>query len=143
VRFLGLDIGEARVGVAVSDATGTVASPLAVLDARALETDVGPLVRLVEDYEAEMLVVGVPVTLAGDEGPQAKEVRERADRLGGAAGLPVVYWDERLSSTEARRLMREAGMSDRDQRGAVDKVAAALILQGWLDSRCEQASEDG
>ena len=143
MRSIGLDIGDARIGVAVSDASGTVASPVAVLDARALEVDVRPLARLVEEYEAEMLVVGVPVTLGGEEGPQAGHVRERADRLGDAVGLPVAYWDERLSSAEARRLMREAGMSDRDQRGAVDKVAAALILQAWLDSRREQARDGG
>lgn len=143
MRFLGLDIGEARIGVAVSDATGTVASPLAVLDARALEVDVRPLFRLVEDYEAGMLVVGVPITLAGEEGPQAQDVKRRAERLGEAVGVPVAYWDERLSTAEARRLMREGGMSDRDQRGAVDQVAAAIVLQGWLDARGDVTREDG
>lgn len=142
MRVLGLDIGAARVGVAVSDPAGAVASPVTVLDARALARDVRPLARIVEDYEAEALVVGLPVTLAGDEGPQAAEVRAVAERFGVALGLPVEYHDERLSSAEARRLMREAGMSEREQRGSVDKVAAAIVLQGWLDARSGGVRED-
>jgi len=143
MRFLGLDIGEARIGVAVSDTEGRVASPVAVLDARVLAADAQPLARLVADYEVEALVVGVPLTLAGEEGPQAQDVRRCAERLSAAVSVPVLYWDERLSTAEARRVMREAGTSERDQRGAVDKVAAAIILQGWLDARRAGAREDG
>ena len=143
MRVLGLDIGETRVGVAVSDAEGRVATPLTVLDARSLEADATPLARLVEEYEAGMLVVGVPLTLGGDEGPQARDVRARAERLSATAGVPVAYWDERLSTAEARRAMREAGLTEREQRGALDKVAAALILQGWLDAKHGAAKEDG
>jgi putative Holliday junction resolvase len=90
-----------------------------------------------------MLVVGVPLTLGGDEGPQARDVRARAERLSATVGVPVAYWDERLSTAEARRAMREAGLTEREQRGALDKVAAALILQGWLDARHGAAKEDG
>ena len=143
MRVLGLDIGETRVGVAVSDAEGRVATPLIVLDARSLEADATPLARLVEEYEAGMLVVGVPLTLGGDEGPQARDVRARAERLSVTVGVPAAYWDERLSTAEARRAMREAGLTEREQRGALDKVAAALILQGWLDARHGAAKEDG
>jgi putative Holliday junction resolvase len=135
VRALGLDIGAARVGVAVSDRDGTVASPVAVLDARALARDARALVRIAEDYEAECLVVGMPLTMAGEEGPQAAIVRAEAERLAAALGLPVEYHDERLSSAEARRVMRESGKSEKAQRGALDKVAAAIVLQGWLDAR--------
>lgn len=135
MRVLGLDIGSVRVGVAVSDPSGRIASPLTVLDARALAGDVTPLVRLAEDYESECLVVGLPLTLSGDEGPQAAEVRTAAVRLATAAGLPVEFADERLSSEEARRMMSASGMSEKEQRGSVDKVAAAIILQGWLDAR--------
>ena len=133
--MLGLDIGSVRVGVAVSDPSGRIASPLTVLDARALAGDATPLVRLAEDYESECLVVGLPLTLSGDEGPQAAEVRTAAVRLATAAGLPVEFADERLSSEEARRMMSASGMSEKEQRGSVDKVAAAIILQGWLDAR--------
>lgn len=140
MRVLALDIGERRVGVAVSDSTGRVASPLKVLDASVL-TDAGPLARLVDDYEAELLVVGLPLTMAGEEGPQALRVREAGERLSASLGVPVEYRDERLSSAEARRMMASAGTDSRSGRGSVDMVAAALILQGWLDSR--EGGEDG
>jgi putative Holliday junction resolvase len=134
MRVLGLDIGTVRNGVAVSDAGGSVASPLVVLEARGLASDIRPLARIVEDYEVEQIVVGIPLTLSGDEGPQAATTREVAEAISLALDLPVAYVDERLSSAEARRVMREAGMSDREQRGSVDKVAAAILLQGYLDS---------
>ena len=108
MRALGLDIGSVRVGVAVSDPAGAVASAVSVLDARELARDVRPLARIAEDYDAEVLVVGLPFTLAGEEGPQAADVREVAGRLAGALGLPLVFQDERNSSAEARRSMRAA-----------------------------------
>ncbi|MDO8848608.1 MAG: Holliday junction resolvase RuvX [Coriobacteriia bacterium] len=132
MRALGLDIGSVRVGVAVSDPAGAVASPVTVLDASDLDS--GRLARIVEDYEAEMLVVGLPLTLAGEEGPQAALVRDTAERLAARLGLPLAFADERNSSAEAKRAMRSAGMSDKQQRGMVDKVAAALVLQSWLDA---------
>ena len=141
MRAIGLDIGARRIGVAVSDPTGRVASPVAVLDARELGRDPRALVEIVEDYEAEVLVVGLPLTLGGEEGPQATEVRLVADRLADRTGVPVEYRDERLSSVEARRIMRDAGMSEKEQRGSVDKVAAAIMLQHWLDARRETAGE--
>ncbi len=135
MRALGLDIGSVRVGVAVSDPAGTVASPVTVLDGRLLARDPRELVRLAEDYEADVLVVGLPLTLAGDEGPQAVEVRAVAERCAAALGLPLEFHDERNSSTEAKRAMRAAGLSEKEQRGSVDKVAAAIVLQSWLDAR--------
>lgn len=142
MRALGLDIGAERIGVAVSDPTGSVASPVTVLDARQVAHDPSSFMRLLEEYEPEYLVVGMPVTLAGEEGPQAGAVRVVAERLASSAGLPLEFWDERLSSAEARRAMREAGMSEREQRGSVDKVAAAIVLQTWLDARRAAARED-
>ena len=135
MRLLGLDVGDARVGVAVSDPTGTVATPVSVLDARTLDADLRPLARLVEDYEAEAIVVGLPLTLSGEEGPQALAVRERAERWSGRLGTPLVFWDERLTTSQARRSLSEAGLDERASRKAVDMVAAALILQTYLDSR--------
>lgn len=142
VRILGLDIGEARIGVAVSDADGAVASPLVVLDARALARDIGPLKGLVEDYEVTALVAGLPLTMAGDEGPQAATVRATAERIARALGMPIAYVDERLSSSAAARAMAGAGVSTRGQRGQLDMVAAAYILQGYLDSQRRLASDD-
>ncbi len=141
VRYLGLDIGEARVGVAVSDPDGRVATPVDVLDARALSKDARPLLRLVEDYEPGMIVVGLPLTLSGDEGPQARCVRETAERYAEIAGVDVEYWDERLSSAEARRVMSESGVTDRKKRGTLDKLAAALVLQSYLDAHAMRVLE--
>jgi putative Holliday junction resolvase len=135
VRILGLDIGEKRIGVAVSDPSGTVATPLAVIDARKAMGDGRELLRLVADYGAELLVAGLPLSLDGSEGPQAARVRAAAERLAKLASLPVEFADERLSSTAARRAMTEAGVSDRDKRGSIDMVAAAIFLQSYLDSR--------
>jgi putative Holliday junction resolvase len=134
VRVLGLDIGEKRIGVAVSDPSGTVATPLTVLDAPSVLGDGVALVRIVEDYEAELLVAGLPVSLAGEEGPQAARVRRAAERLAGLVGLPLAFADERLTSVEASRRMREAGADERRQRGSKDMVAAAILLQAYLDS---------
>jgi putative Holliday junction resolvase len=141
MRRLGLDIGEKRVGVAVSDPSGRVATPLKVLEASALTGEAVVLRRLVEDYGVRELVVGLPLTLAGDEGHQAKRVRAEAERLADAVGLPLVMWDERLSSTSAARAMSEAGEDSRARRGRLDMVAASLLLQGYLDSRHEPHQE--
>ncbi|MCK8114430.1 Holliday junction resolvase RuvX [Anaerosoma tenue] len=143
MRALGLDIGSVRIGVAVSDPSGSVASPLTVLDGRSLASDIGPLARLVEDYEPECLVVGLPLSLSGETGPQAEAVQATAERLAGAVGVPLAYADERLSSAEARRMMSASGLSEKEQRGSVDKVAAALLLQSWLDGRRNGSQESG
>lgn len=133
MRILGLDIGERRIGVAVSDPTGTVATPLIVLDARTLTRDAAPLRRLVDDYRPDLFVVGLPLTLAGEEGPQAASVKVTVRRLIEPLGIPVAYHDERLSSTAANRAMAAAGADERARRGSVDMVAASLLLQGYLD----------
>lgn len=143
MRVLGLDIGEKRIGVAISDPSGTVATPLVVLEAKPVLGDGRDLVRLAEDYEVELVVVGLPRSLDGSEGPQAARVRAAGDRLARFLRLPVEYCDERFSSAEARRAMTSAGVSDRDKRGSVDMVAAALILQSYLDARrTSDASRD-
>lgn len=137
MRHIGLDIGERRIGVAVSDPSGRVATPLVVLDARALARDPSPLRRLFADYEVEEVVVGLPLTLAGEEGRQALAVRTMAERLVEPLGVPVVYHDERLSSTQAERAMAETGADARARRGSVDMVAATLLLQAHLDRECD------
>lgn len=134
MRLIGLDIGERRIGVAVSDPSGRVATPLKVLDARELARDPSALRRMVADYEPAAFVVGLPLTLAGEEGPQAAAVKSTARILLGPFGLPVHYHDERLSSAQAERAMAEAGADSRSRRGSVDMVAAALLLQSFLDA---------
>ncbi len=133
MRVLALDIGERRVGVAMSDAGATIASPLAVLDAAAVERIV-PVADLVTEHEVGLVVIGLPLSLDGEEGPQARRVREVGDRLARGLPVPVVYHDERLSSAQAGRSMRAAGRTGRQARGTLDKVAAALFLQAFLDS---------
>jgi putative Holliday junction resolvase len=137
VRVLGLDIGEKRIGVAVSDPSGSVATPLVVLEAKLVLGDGRALIRIAEDYEAELLVIGLPRSMDGSEGPQAARVRAAGDRLAAFVQLPAAYYDERLSSAEARKTMTAAGVSDRDKRGSIDMVAAALFLQSYLDAHRE------
>lgn len=139
MRVLALDIGERRVGVAVSDPSGRVATPAKILDAAALN-DARAVRRLLDDYEPDLVLVGLPLSMDGTEGPQARRVRAQAARLEAAVDVPVDFADERLTSAEAARAMQEAGMSERDRRGKLDAVAASLFLQAWLDARRE---EDG
>ena len=130
-----LDIGEARVGIAVSDATGTLAMPVKVLPAQEVLGNARSFRYIIEDYEPDVLVCGRPETLAGEDGPQAQRVIEAAEKIARATGLPLEFIDERLSSREAKRILREQGLSEREMRGKVDSVAASLFLQTWLDVR--------
>ena len=141
MRHLAFDIGDRRIGVAVSDPSGRVATPLVVLDARMLARDPTPLRRLVEDYEPSELVVGLPLTMAGEVGPQAAAVQATVRRLLEPLGIPVAYHDERLSSAEAERAMAAAGADSRARRGSVDMVAAAVLLQTHLDAENSDVTE--
>lgn len=141
MRALGLDIGEKRIGVAISDPSGTVATPLKVVATADALGDARVLRRFVEDYEVELIVVGLPLSLDGSEGPQAAQTRSIAERLVRSLDIPVEYHDERLSSTQAKRAMTEAGVSDKAKRGSVDMVAASLFLQSYLDARRSSHSE--
>ncbi|MDZ4168849.1 MAG: Holliday junction resolvase RuvX [Coriobacteriia bacterium] len=145
-RLLGLDIGEKRIGVAVSDPGRRVATPLTVLDAARVRADARELIRLIDQYEASGLIVGLPLTLSGEEGPQARRVRESIGRLAQFLPVPVSFVDERLTSSEAGRRMREAGLTEKQQRGSKDMVAAAILLQAYLDESHEEhddAEADG
>jgi putative Holliday junction resolvase len=137
---LGLDIGSRRVGAAISDPQGRVATPHDVLDAKSVE-DARALLELIEDWEIGLVVIGLPTSLDGVEGEQAVRVRVCGDTLASRLPVPVVYQDERMSSAEAKRRMSEAGLSEKEQRGKVDMVAAALILQSYLDAH--QSSIEG
>lgn len=137
MRIMALDIGETRVGVAVSDPGERVASPVCVLPAAEVLACAKPFKRLLEDWEPELLLCGLPYTMAGEEGPQAARIREAAGRIARACDLPLEFTDERLSSREAKRSLREKGLSERDMRGKIDMIAASLFLQAWLDARRE------
>ena len=135
MRILALDIGQTRIGVAVSDPRERVASPVCVLPAAEVEANVKSWKRVLEDWEPELLLSGLPYTMAGEEGPQAARIREVAGRIAQAADLPLQFTDERLSSAEAKRSLRESGLTEREMRGKVDMIAASVFLQAWLDAR--------
>nr|WP_306792831.1 Holliday junction resolvase RuvX [Collinsella urealyticum] len=130
-----MDIGEKRIGIAVSDITGRLAMPLAVLSPSEVLGQARSFKRILLDHEPECLVCGLPTTLAGSEGPQAERVREQAEQIAQAVRLPLYFADERLSSAEARRILRAQGLSERQMRGKIDMVAASLFLQAWLDRK--------
>lgn len=135
MRALALDIGEVRIGIAASDASGRVASPVKVLPAAEVLSCAKTFRRILEDYEPEVLVCGRPQTMSGEDGPQAERVMAQARSIAQACDLPLEFADERLSSSEAKRILREQGLNEKQMRGKIDMIAASLFLQAWLDSR--------
>jgi putative Holliday junction resolvase len=133
-RILGLDVGERRIGVAISDPEGRLAVPLSILERQGGEDDERAVAGLARAEGAEALVVGLPLSLDGSVGPQARRVQSFADRLRRATGLPVDLVDERLTSAQARRSVAR-GAPRRKRAGPSDDVAAAIILQSYLDRR--------
>lgn len=134
LRLLGLDVGDRRIGIAVSDPTGLLATPIEVYTRRGAEQDVRHIRDVFATEEAEGAVVGLPINMNGTEGPQALKAREFAVELQ-SAGVPVLMWDERLSTVEAERRMQE--QRRRKRRGVVqrsDAEAAAVILESYLES---------
>ena len=137
-RVLAVDVGSRRLGVAVSDPTGTVASPLATVPRRTPAEDAEALAALAAEHAATIVVVGLPVTLAGREGPAAKAVRAWLDELAPLLpGLDLHFTDERLSTVAAERALVGGGVRRRARRQVVDQVAASGFLQTWLDARRE------
>lgn len=131
---MALDIGEVRCGIAISDPCARVASPVCVLPTAEVVANATPFRRVVEDWEPELLLSGLPLSLNGEEGPQAKRIKEQAGKIAQTLGLPLEFTDERLSSTEAKRVLREQGHHEKSMRGKVDMVAASIFLQSWLDA---------
>lgn len=135
MRVLAVDPGSKRVGVAVSDPTGTIAQPLTTVDAEPHETLAARLAEIATGNEAKRIVVGLPRRLNGTYGPEAKAARELADALRKTSGLPVELVDERLTTVAAERSMLAAGAHRAKRRATVDRVAAALLLQSHLDRK--------
>lgn len=132
-RLLGLDIGGKRIGVAVSDELGMIASPVSTIDARG---DVaGELRTLISKYGVSRLIVGLPIGMSGREGPQSAEVRSVADKLGKVLEIEIVYSDERLSSAMASQALISQGTRRDKRKQHIDAMAAAVILQGYLDNQ--------
>lgn len=132
-RLIGLDVGDRRIGIAVSDALGLIASPWGTYTRVGSGADILYFQRLFGDLDAEGFVVGLPRNMDGSEGIQARKARAFGQALQDA-GLPAVFWDERLSTVSAHRSLTQGGVRGSRRREAVDRVAAALILQGWLDA---------
>jgi putative Holliday junction resolvase len=134
-RILGLDVGAKRIGIAVSDLLGFTAQGLETLQRKNKRTDFEQLGRLIHDYEVREIVVGLPLRMSGAEGIQAGKMQAFAEELRKKFGLPVHLWDERLTSAEANRVLRETELSIEKRGKAVDRMAAVLILQGWMERR--------
>lgn len=134
MRLLGLDVGEKRIGVALSDAQGIVARPAEVLLRRSKREDFETIERLVRKWDIERIVVGLPLTAENEIGPQARNVKRYARELGRAVSIPIDFVDERYSTVDALEVMRTAGHSRKKQRERVDAVAAAILLESYLDN---------
>ena len=134
-RVLGLDVGSRRIGIAVSDPLGITAQGLETLERTNQRRDFEHLQRLIHQYDVREVVVGLPLRMSGVEGTQSKKMRTFAEELRRKLKLPVHLWDERLTSAEANRFLRETELSIEKRGKAVDRMAAVLILQGWMESR--------
>jgi putative Holliday junction resolvase len=139
-RILGLDVGSRRIGIAVSDPLGITAQGLETLQRQNKRTDLAALERVIRDHDVKEIVVGFPLRMSGAEGTQSDKMLLFAEDLRKRFRLPVHLWDERLTSAEANRLLRETNLSIEKRGKAVDRMAAILILQGWMEGRRHPAS---
>jgi len=131
---MGLDVGGRNIGVAVSDSLQLTAQGRRTLRRSSWEADLAYLRQVVQEDEVEKIVVGKPLHMDGRESPQSRKIAQFATKLSKTLSLPVIFWDERLTSFAAEQHLEEAGLKWRDRRKHVDKVAAMFILQGYLDS---------
>ncbi|MCS7240369.1 MAG: Holliday junction resolvase RuvX [Candidatus Bipolaricaulota bacterium] len=135
MHAIAFDIGERWVGIAQVDETGVLAVPYGTYQRRNFAEDVRALAELCKKFRAEALVIGLPLNMDGSEGGQTRKVKELAQAVAQATGLPVFYVDERWTTKEVERALREAGENLRNQRRKVDALSAVLILQAWLERR--------
>jgi len=134
LRILALDVGKKRIGLAVSDPLGVTAVGLPTLHRTRIREDLARLKAVAEARSVTTLLIGRPLHMSGDESRQSEYTREFAERLSTVAGLPVVYWDERLTTAEAHRLMRDSGATLEQRKKAVDQMSAILLLESYLGS---------
>jgi putative holliday junction resolvase len=135
ISALGLDVGRKRVGIAGCDRTGLIATGLTTLERKSFEEDIAQLRQLVQERQVEILVVGLPYSMDGSVGTQARQTQKFARRVSKALQLPVEYVDERLTSFQAEELLKAENRSPSRNKGLIDRKAAAIILQQWLDER--------
>ena len=135
-RILGLDLGDARIGLALSDPLGITAQPVGKIDSRGPTADLRQIRSIIAEHQAVEVVVGLPLHLSGKSGTRAEQAREFARRLGASVpGIPVELWDERLTTAEANRAMISGNVRRRRRREVIDTLSAVLILQSYLDAR--------
>lgn len=140
IRIMGLDVGDRRIGVALSDPLGITAQRLVLLERRSHAGDVEAIGALATQHAVSVIVVGLPLTLRGEVGPQAKKVEAFAEALRRKIQLPVELVDERLTTVQGERALLETGASRKQRKAAIDQVAAQLILQQFLDTQRARGS---
>lgn len=138
MRILGLDIGDKTIGVAVSDEMGWTAQGLKTLIRKGFNEELSSIKEIIEEYGVKEILVGLPKNMNGSIGPQGKKVITFVERLKTALSLPVLLWDERLSTVRAEKVLLEADMSRKKRKGLKDKLAAQFILQGYLDRKATE-----
>jgi putative holliday junction resolvase len=134
-RILGLDVGSKRIGLAISDPLGITAQGLETLHRQNKRFDFAQLEQVIREYQVVEIVIGLPLRMTGAEGIQAEKMQALAEEIRRRFRLPVHLWDERLSSAQANRLLRETDMSIKRRGEVVDQMAAVLILQSWMDAK--------
>ena len=134
MRVLALDVGEKRIGVALSDPTGLLATPLTTIERKGQDSDIDEALRLATEHEVSEIVVGLPLSMSGRRGPQAGRVDAFVRALAQRTDIPLKSVDERLSSVQAERMLRESGVEPSKNKARIDSAAAAIILQSYLDS---------
>jgi len=133
-RVLALDFGKRRIGLALSDELGITAQGIETLERSRIREDIARLAQLIVEKDVSLILMGNPLHMSGREGRQAEYTRDFAERLASATGVPVQFWDERLTSVQAERVLRESGIGIRKRAAAVDQVAAVILLESYLDS---------
>lgn len=140
-RILALDYGTKRIGVALSDELGWTAQPLETFERRTLDRDVVHIAALVESHSVERVVLGLPLQLDGREGPAVRAMREFTDKLEASLPVPVVLWDERMTTKAAEELLIAADVGRRKRKGIVDRIAAAILLRSYLEAQDQVSAQ--
>jgi putative holliday junction resolvase len=137
-RVLALDVGKRRIGLAISDGLGLTAQGLPTLERTTIREDLTRLAELAAEREIELFLVGDPLHMSGDQSRQAQYIHDFATRLTERTAVPVKFWDERLTTVQAHRVLRESGISIEKRAKAIDKLAAVILLESYLDSRTSE-----
>ncbi len=141
-RILALDLGKKRIGLALSDPLGITAQGLPTLQRTRIREDLAALARLIEEHDVKLLLLGHPLHMSGHESRQSGYTREFGERLGEYTGVEVRLWDERLTTVEAERVLRSSGISIEKRARAVDRLAAQILLESFLDAEAEAAEPE-